>query len=120
MADRAIYRLQDMKAAIQEIDALLSGRTFDVMYGDKVVRAAFERFLEILSEASRSVPDDWKKAAAPEIPWRRIADLGNHIRHAYHKLDAELLWNVYEDHLGALEAAVDDMLVKHAPERDLT
>lgn len=117
MAERAVFRLRDMKDAIVEIDALLNGRTFELMCADKVVRAAFERFLEILSEASRSVPDEWKNAAAPDIPWRRIADLGNHIRHAYHKLDAELLWNVYEDHLGDLELAVDKMLADHAPDR---
>lgn len=114
MAGRAIFRLRDMKDAIEQINALLDGRTFAALQADKVVRAAFERFLEILSEASRSVPDEWKDAADPQIPWRRIADLGNHIRHAYHKLDSEILWNVYEDHLGKLEAAVDEMLTKHA------
>jgi uncharacterized protein with HEPN domain len=69
MVDRALFRLRDMKDAISEINSLLADRTFEVMYADKVVRAAFERFLEILSEASRSVPDDWKDAAAPDIPW---------------------------------------------------
>jgi uncharacterized protein with HEPN domain len=103
-----------MKDALVQIDALLRGRTADALTSDRVVRAAYERFLEIVSEASRGVPDDWKEAAAPEIPWRRIADIGNHIRHGYDRLDAEILWNVYEDHLGALMRAVDDMLSRRA------
>ena len=80
------------------------------MYADAVTRAAFERFLEILSEASRSVPDEWKAEFGPKIPWRSIADLGNALRHAYHRTDTRLLWSVYEDDLGPLEAAIDAML----------
>lgn len=113
MPSRAVFRLQDMREAIDEITSLMAGRTIDILYEDRIVRAAFERFLEILSEASRGVPMEWRSAAAPNIPWRRIADLGNHIRHAYHKLDAEILWNVYEDNLPELKAAVEVMMAEH-------
>jgi len=115
MIERAVFRLRDMKQSAQNIRALLKGHTLETMYGDAVARAAFERFLEILSEASRHVPTEWKQAAAPALPWRQIADLGNHIRHAYHKLDAEILWNIYAEHLDALEAAVDVMIERHDP-----
>ncbi len=103
-----------MKKSIVEISALLQGKSFDDMYREPVTRAAFERFLEILSEASRHVPDEWKAEHGPSIPWRRVADLGNHIRHAYHRLDAQILWSIYEDDLGALELAVDSMLASHS------
>lgn len=90
MSERSIFRLEDMKQSIGNIRALLDGRSFDTMRTDAVTRAAFERFLEILSEASKHVPSEWKDSVAPNIPWRQIADLGNHIRHAYNKLDAEI------------------------------
>ena len=112
MDERAIFRLRDMKASIDNIRELLDGRSFETMYGDAVTRAAFERFLEILSEASRHVPPEWKEASADRIPWK-IADLGNHIRHAYHKLDAELLWNIYENELDALDDAILAMLTRY-------
>ncbi len=60
------------------------------------MRAAFERFLEILSETSRHIPQE-VKSTAPEIEWRRIADIGNHLRHVYHRVDAEILWLLYSD-----------------------
>ena len=41
---------------------------------------AVERLLEIISEASRFVPPD-EKAQQPNINWRRLADLGNWLRH---------------------------------------
>ena len=111
--DRAVWRLRDMKQSIAEIRSLLNAKSFDQMYAEAVTRAAFERFLEILSEASRHVPDDWKSRHGPEIPWRRVADLGNHIRHAYHRIDAEALWSIYEHDLPGLEKAVDLMLATH-------
>lgn len=91
---RSRQRLNDIVDAIDQIEALLSSRDIVDVERDRVVRAAFERFLEIVSEASRHVPDGLK-AEAFEVPWRRVADLGNHLRHAYQKVDAETLWNIY-------------------------
>jgi len=48
---------------------------------DRFRQLGIERCLEIISEASRHIPDD-AKARHPEIPWRRVADIGNRIRHS--------------------------------------
>ena len=42
---------------------------------DHVVSAALERFIEIISEASRHVPDG-VKARQPEVPWPDVAAIG--------------------------------------------
>lgn len=111
-AERVLWRLRDIRWSIREINALLAGKTFETMYSDAVTKAAFERFLEILSEASRHIPDEMKHRATTDIPWRRVADLGNHIRHAYHKVDAAALWSIYEDELGRLDAAAEAMIAE--------
>ena len=67
--------------------------------------AAFERFLEIISEATRHIPIALKEFR-PEIPWRRIADLGNWLRHVYDRVDGPLLWAIYTDDLDPLDDAV--------------
>jgi uncharacterized protein with HEPN domain len=109
MTDRVYWRLTDIKSAITEINKLLDGRASDVLSTDRAVRAAFERFLEIASEASRHIPADWKEDF-PDVPWRRVADLGNHIRHVYHKIDLDLLWSIYTDELSKLETAIDALI----------
>ena len=96
MDERTIYRLRDIVDAIDKIDLLLKEKTFTDVQSDAFLRAAFERFLEILSEASRHIPPEMKNTA-PDMKWRRIADIGNHIRHAYHRVDAEILWRLYAD-----------------------
>jgi len=81
---------------------------------DRATRAAFERFLEILSEASRHIPDEWK-GEFNQIPWRQVADLGNFIRHVYHRIDLEVLWSIYENDIGSLEAVIDELIARAKP-----
>lgn len=69
----------------------MTDRTIEHVRKDEFAIAALERFLEIISEASRHLPDGMKDTR-PEIPWPRIADLGNVIRHSYQHVDIELLW----------------------------
>lgn len=109
---RTIFRLQDIALAISRINDLLSDTDFATLQGDPVKRAAFERFLEILSEASRYIDDDLR-STEPSVPWRNIADIGNHLRHAYHRVDFEILWSIWDNgELGALHDAVMRMIAK--------
>lgn len=95
MPDRARYRLNDIIDAVELINLLLDGKAAADLDSDRFLKAAYERFLEILSEAARHLPDGLK-ASEPDIPWRRIADIGNHLRHAYHRVDAGILWALFE------------------------
>ena len=67
MDRRTVFRLRDIADAIEQIDLLLAPADFERLQADRVMRAAFERFLEIISEASRHIPAELKEAA-PEIP----------------------------------------------------
>lgn len=112
MNDRTIFRLQDIRDAIDQIDLLLSGKTFADLQSDRILRAAFERFLEILSEASRHIPSALKEGA-PDLPWRRIGDIGNHLRHAYNRVDAEILWNLHgSGELARLREVIEQFIAK--------
>ena len=93
---RTLSRLSDIIDAIEQIEVLFAGKSIDDLLADRILKAAFERFLEIVSEASRHVPAD-QKSEHPEIPWSRIADLGNHLRHAYQHIDPKIIWTLYAD-----------------------
>ena len=92
--ERTLQRLRDIIDAIEQIDLLLLGHGAESLTSDRRLKAAFERFLEIVSEASRHVPMELKRAS-PLISWRRIADIGNHLRHAYQHIDAQILWDIH-------------------------
>lgn len=84
-------RLGHMLAALDDIAALTERFTISDVRTSSLARAALERFFEVVSEASRHIPDDLK-AEAPMVPWRENAALGNVIRHAYDGVDCDQLW----------------------------
>lgn len=102
-------RIAHVQESIRSIRELVSSRSREELEKDSIARAALERFFEILSEASRHVPADWK-VKHPEVPWRNIAGLGNVIRHAYDHVDLDILWDIQLNHLAKLERVLDEML----------
>jgi uncharacterized protein with HEPN domain len=104
-----LARLADILDAVAQIRSLLAGKSLEHLQQDRVSTAAFERFLEIISEATRHIPGELKERR-PEIPWRRIADLGNWLRHVYDSVDGPLLWAIYTDDLDPLENAIRYMI----------
>ncbi|HWP25983.1 MAG TPA: DUF86 domain-containing protein [Xanthobacteraceae bacterium] len=99
-------RLTHILTAIGDIRTLLRGRSRNDFASDLVLRMAIERLFEIISEASRHIPDDLKRQDAT-IAWRRLADLGNWLRHAYHRIDPDILWNMAENDLEPLKQFVE-------------
>jgi uncharacterized protein with HEPN domain len=102
-------RLSHILSATEDIRALLKSRTRRDFENDLVLRMAVERLFEIISEASRFIPADLK-ASQKNIPWQRIADLGNWLRHAYHRIDAEILWNIAHNDLDPLKRFVEEVV----------
>jgi uncharacterized protein with HEPN domain len=104
-----LLRLTDMRDAIQGITALTSDLSYESFVQNWGAQRAIERGLEIISEASRHVPDD-HKALAPGVPWRQIAAIGNLLRHEYQRADSSLIWNIVVEHLPGLAEAVGRMI----------
>jgi uncharacterized protein with HEPN domain len=67
-----LLRLHDMLEAIETADEIIGTTTFAQFDRDRVKRFAVERCIEIVSEASRHIPETAKQDF-PEIPWREIA-----------------------------------------------
>jgi uncharacterized protein with HEPN domain len=89
LADRVRHILE----AINDIEAALVGIGSDQLAANRMLRAGIERKLEVISEASRHIPEE-VKASEPDIPWQRMADFGNRVRHAYHDVDIDVVWKI--------------------------
>lgn len=71
------HPLQDnILAAIGHIEQKFEVISLDDFLRDLDRRRIVERCLEILSEASRRLPENLKERH-PEIPWRKVAGIGN-------------------------------------------
>ena len=104
-----MFDILDAIASIQRVSAKV--RADGAEYSVEQWRAT-ERWLEIVSEASRHIPAEWT-AQEPAIPWRQIADIGNVIRHGYDRLDLQTLKEIVEDDLPALREAVERLYSAH-------
>lgn len=112
--ERALFRADHIKTAITDIRSILDGVSFDQMVSTVLIRSAFERQLEIVSEASRHLPEDWR-AEHTHVPWHDVRNLGNILRHTYQLVEYSVLWRIYTDHLDPLEAAIDAIIAAHGP-----
>jgi uncharacterized protein with HEPN domain len=102
-------RLRHILEAIEDMEQILAGKTETQFAADRFLRLSVERLFEIISEASRHVPMELK-ANASHIAWPRVADLGNRLRHAYHRVDAAIVWQIYENDVPALKAFVERII----------
>ncbi|CCQ75221.1 DUF86 domain-containing protein [Magnetospira sp. QH-2] len=104
-------RLQHMLKAMEGIERLTTGKSLTEYQEAPDQAAAVERYLEIISEASRHIPQD-RLSEYPDIPWRQVADIGNVLRHAYERLDAKRVWKTVRTDLPPLKNAVQRMLAE--------
>ena len=100
--------LEDILTAIARIEETVDGVDFVQFSSDWRTRYIIERCLQIISEASRSIPDDLK-AQHPAIKWIGVRDIGNVLRHEYASVSPSLIWNVVRDELPKLRAVIEAM-----------
>jgi uncharacterized protein with HEPN domain len=95
---------------------VLGDRSLEAFEKDWERQWLVERGVEIVSEASRHLPAELK-ARHPEIPWQKVAGIGNVLRHNYENIAAPVMWKLARNDLDALEQVCREEL-KAAGERD--
>ena len=96
--------LKAMRVAGGEISGL-DLETFEKVHS---LRMIVERAIEIISEASRHIPES-EKEKFPEIDWRGIKTIGNVLRHEYDVVLPEIIWNVATNEFEKLEGVIETM-----------
>jgi uncharacterized protein with HEPN domain len=110
MSGRSIAAwLADIIEAAENARNATSGMTMDEFKRDWRTRWAIERAVEIVSEASWHLSGEIK-ARHPEIDWRRVAGIGNVLRHEYHRTAYDVIWRVARTELVSLEAVCREEL----------
>ena len=109
--------LADILENLQRIEGYVTGLDREAFGGDTLRRDAVERCLERICEAAFRLGE---KAAelAPSQPWGDIRGMGNRLRHAYDRIDLDVLWNTVRDRLPSLKADVELALVGLKARRD--
>jgi len=102
LADRLVHIL----TAIDVIQRLLAEKTPKELAEDLPLRFSIERAFEVICEASRRLPDN-VKAKEKTVQWQRMVDFGNELRHAYHRIDPQILMEIAVRDLPPLKQFVE-------------
>ncbi len=105
MARKVGHVLHDMLEAIERVEQITLGKTFADFEKSWEMRWLVQRAIEIISEASRAIPDELKDIR-PEIPWPRVRGIGNVLRHDYAAISDPIIWKVVIDELPPLKQAL--------------
>ncbi len=86
-----------------------AGFDYETFRDDLRTVYAATRCLEIISEASRRLPDELE-AWHPAIAWREMAGAGNIYRHDYEDVAVSYVWTTLRNHLPPLRAVIEHEL----------
>lgn len=103
--NRVLLRLENILRAIAGIQETVGNLDYETYIAVWSAKHSCERGIEIISEASRYIPHDLKDSEGA-IPWRQIAGIGNVLRHGYEAVSDRVIWDIIQNHLDPLDAAV--------------
>ncbi len=106
--DYKVY-LEDVFDAIRKVRAYTAGCSSETFAADEKTVDAVVRNLEMIGEAVKNIPDDVRRKH-PDVQWRKIAGLRDILIHAYFGIDLDIVWDVVQNKLPALEQQVQAIL----------
>ena len=83
--------------------------TFDTFSQDETLRRAFVRSLEIIGEAAKKTPEDFR-AQHPHGAWRAMAGMRDRLIHDYFGVDYDLVWDVVRNRIPELRTQITALL----------
>jgi len=101
--------LTDIRENIGLAFSFIADASLAQFLADRRTVYAVTRCLEIISEASRRLPDELK-ARHPHIRWRGMAGAGNFYRHEYELILDRAVWDTVQGSLQPLLAVVEEEL----------
>src|SRR5437867_12317576 len=87
--------------AAEEAMSFAAGHTLEDVQQDRALALLLVKCLEMVGEAgfktSRNLRD-----SHPEIPWKSLIDLRNHLVHEYHDIKTDLVWKTIQQRLPSI------------------
>ena len=114
-SDGAPAGLRDIAYHIALATHFVTGHDLGTFQADLRTVYAVTRCLEIISEASRRIPEEIK-ARHPTIAWRDMAAAGNIYRHEYEDVASKLVWDTVHVALPRLAEVIASELAAYDSE----
>jgi len=100
--------IEDIKESLEKIERYVAGMDFDAFAGNELVIDAILRNLEVIGEATKNIPERFRKEHS-DIEWRRMIGLRNIVAHEYFGVDLHIIWEIITKRLPETKSKIDDM-----------
>ncbi len=100
--------LKDILDAIASIEEFTYGMDFEDFSKDRKTQFAVIRALEIIGEAAKAIPEDFKKEH-PEVPWKEMAKMRDKLIHAYFGVDLRVVWKTLKEDVPFLKEVLSGL-----------
>jgi len=107
--------LDDMLEYAAKARAFVGDMTRDSFVADDKTHLATVRAIEIIGEAARQVPPEFRDRF-PEIPWKRIIAMRNILAHRYYEIDNAIVWRIATVEVPALRATLAPLIPPIPPD----
>lgn len=104
--------LEFLRHIRDEIDFCLkqtSGVKYETFINDEILCRAVIRSLEVIGEASKNIPDEFK-AKYPLVAWKEMAGMRDRLIHHYFGVDFETVWNTLVYDIPALAYWIKEII----------
>jgi uncharacterized protein with HEPN domain len=101
-----------LQHVLAEADYLLresSAVTEAEFFAYETLQRAFVRSVEVIGEATKQIPDDFRRAHR-EIDWRGMAGMRDRLIHGYFGVDYAIVWDVVQNHIPRLQRQIQNIL----------
>jgi len=107
MKEVRIYLLHIRDAIEQIFSYTQAGK--EAFFAEPKTRDAVVRNLEIIGEAVKNLPEDFK-AKHSDIPWKRMAGMRDKMIHEYFGVNFKLVWESVDRDLPVLKQKIETIL----------